>query len=42
LTLPSRTVATFSSSPIRLTFFAFPLNWKAEVRAATRKPSTFV
>src|SRR5688500_5040949 len=41
-TLPSRTVPTLSWRPISLTLSLFPLKAKAEVRAATRSPSTLV
>ena len=37
-TLPSRMVPTFSFSPTVRRSSVFPLNWKEEVRAATRSP----
>ena len=41
-TLPARTVATLSFSPTSRTSASLPLKAKAEVRAATRRPSTLL
>src|SRR2546426_8210300 len=41
-TLPSRSVAAFSLSPITATSSFLPLNWKDEARAATRSPRILV
>ena len=41
-TLPSRSVATFSFSPITARSSFLPLNWNEDARAATRSPRIFV